>query len=237
MQALGEQETNALVDNLLTISDLTPQLRARILEKADGNPFFVEEVVRMLVDRGVVVKETLGDDVHWRTAGEFSEADIPDNLQSLLIARIDRLDEEARRTLQLASVIGRSFYYRVLEAIHDTVTQDKAGLDEELISLQRKELIRQAARLPEPEYLFRHALTQEAAYSTILLRERRTFHRRVGEAIEALFAERLEEFYPVLANHFGQAVIGARCATRSWPGTPLSGSSPYRKRSTIMNVL
>jgi len=123
----------------------------------------------------------------------------------MLVARIDRLEIASRRTLQLASVIGRSFYYRILNAIYDALQIAEADLDSELLTLQRKELIRQAVVQPEPEYIFRHALAQEAAYSTILLRQRQMFHRLTGNAIEELFADQLDEFLPILAYHFHRA--------------------------------
>ncbi|MGD8750559.1 MAG: adenylate/guanylate cyclase domain-containing protein, partial [Anaerolineales bacterium] len=202
---LTSDDTDALIDNLITVTNLPARLRQRILAKTDGNPFFVEEVVRALIDREAVVPEGNGGETRWRAVGDIDDIEIPGNLQSMLIARIDQLEQDARRTLQLASVIGRSFYYRVLDAINQSISAVHADIDRQLIALQRGELIREAARVPELEYMFRHSLTQEAAYSTILLRQRREFHRQVGGAIEKLFPDRLEEFHPVLAHHFGEA--------------------------------
>jgi tetratricopeptide (TPR) repeat protein len=181
------------------------RLRASILEKAGGNPFFIEEVVRALIESGVlVVEEQSISGVHqrrWRAVGEQAEFAIPDNLQSLLAARIDRLEEATRGTLQMASVIGRSFYHRVLQAIDE----DDPELDKHLSTLMRLDMIREAARVPEIEYAFRNPLAQEAVYKTILLKRRREFHRRVGEAMETLFAGHLEGMYGLLAYHFAQA--------------------------------
>ena len=205
LRPLTSDDTNTLVDNLLTIANLPPGLRQNILAKTDGNPFFVEEVVRTLIDSGAIVSEKDGEITRWRAIGNIEEIEIPGNLQSLLTARIDRLEQDARLTLQLASVIGRSFFFRVLESINQTITAVQTELDQQLLTLQRMELIREAARVPELEYMFRHSLTQEAAYNTILLRQRGGFHSQVGEAIEVLFPDRLEEFYPILAFHFEQA--------------------------------
>jgi predicted ATPase/class 3 adenylate cyclase len=204
LQSLSADDTDELVNHLLLVADLPPGLRKRILEKTEGNPFFIEEVVRVLIDNGIVEREDGPDGVRWRTRKDIDDIDIPGSLQSLLTARIDRLEDDARRTLQLASVIGRSFYYRVLDTISRTATSARSELDQDLNRLQRAEMIRESARLPELEYAFRHALTQEAAYNTILVRERREFHRQVGEAVETLFADRLDEFYTVLAHHFGE---------------------------------
>ncbi|NUM47091.1 MAG: hypothetical protein HUU38_20515, partial [Anaerolineales bacterium] len=205
LRPLTAADTNALVNQLLTISDLPEKLRTRILEKTDGNPFFIEEVVRTLIENGMVVRETNESGTQWRAVKHVEDIEIPGNLQALLVARIDRLEEGARRTLQLASVIGRSFYFRVLDAINRTVSAMENELDYQLLTLQQAELIREAARTPELEYMFKHVLTQEAAYSTILLRQRRKFHQQAGEAIERLFPERLDEFASLLAHHFGEA--------------------------------
>ena len=199
LRPLDAGNSRELVDHLLAISELPPKLLAMIQEKAEGNPFFVEEVVRSLIDSGAVVREEAGS--RWTAETDVDEIQIPDNLQSLLVSRIDRLEGEARRTLQLASVIGRSFYYRVLQSISQTAND----LDGHLSVLQRVELILETARDPEREYAFRHALTQEAAYRSILRKERSSFHLQVGEALEKLFPERNSEFAPLLAHHFLQA--------------------------------
>jgi class 3 adenylate cyclase/tetratricopeptide (TPR) repeat protein len=199
LQPLSHERSGLLVDSLLQISDLPKRLRERILERSEGNPFFVEEVVRSLIDQGVVGRDESGG--RWQATSEGQNIDIPDNLLALLVARIDRLAEDARRTLQMASVVGRSFYYRVLARIVELAEE----LDGQLLSLQQADMIREAVRMPELEYIFRHALTQEAAYSTILLRQRRVFHRQVGEALEALFPSRTDELAGELAEHFYQA--------------------------------
>jgi class 3 adenylate cyclase/tetratricopeptide (TPR) repeat protein len=197
LRPLSAGESGELVDKLLRISDFPDSLRRRILEKSEGNPYFVEEVVRTLIDQGVVVRDQRGS--RWRATGGGEDLDIPGNLQALLVARMDRLNEEARRTLQIASIVGRSFYYRVLRRLID-VTVDE--LDRQLLTLLHSQLIREAAREPEREYMFRHALTQEAAYSTLLLRQRRDFHLAVGEAMEALYPDRRQEMAGTLADHY-----------------------------------
>ncbi|MEJ2209346.1 MAG: AAA family ATPase [Anaerolineae bacterium] len=113
LQALSEGDSRRLVANLLQIEALPESVRAVILKKAEGNPFFVEEVIRMLIDRGAIVRR--GDD--WVAAAGIQQVEIPDNLQSLLLARIDRLPEEVRHTLRVAAVIGRQFPVKVLESV------------------------------------------------------------------------------------------------------------------------
>lgn len=181
---LAEADSRRLVEHLLVSAPITVDLADQVIARAEGNPLFLEEVVRALVDRG---------------AGESDR--IPDSLQALLTARIDRLDDTARHTLQMASVIGRRFLHRVLLQICDP----SVNLDMELTVLQRADMVREAARIPELEFLFRHALIQEAAYRTILRRQRRDFHRQVAEGIERLYSGRLEEFATQLAHHFDEA--------------------------------
>ncbi len=218
---LSGQESRELLGSLLSVADLSPDLQARIQAMAEGNPFFLEEVVRTLIDRELVDSQEDGD--HLQGAGAQDEIQIPDNLQSLLIARIDRLAEEARRTLQLASVVGRTFYYRLLQQLVMRTPQEDR-LDEHLLALQQSDLIREWTRRPELEYAFRHALTQEAAYSTILLRERRKFHASVAETLEKLFPDQLEEMAGTLAGHFFQGRIFERAVEYYM----LAGDAAYR---------
>ena len=199
LQPLSGEESEDLVTNLLEISELPSSLQQRILEKAEGNPFFVEELIRTLIESGVVVRDESGS--RWQATAEIEGISLPDTLQGLLISRIDRLDSEIRQTVQLASVIGRRFYYRVLEWIAEAT----GALQDQLNTLQRVEIIHERARIPELEYMFRHDLTRDAAYQTILRRKRPKFHLRVGEAIEALFPERLEEEAHLLAYHYREA--------------------------------
>jgi class 3 adenylate cyclase/tetratricopeptide (TPR) repeat protein len=201
LKPLSKDNSQELVSSLLAISELPSSVRDLILQKAEGNPFFVEEVVRTLIDREVVVRDEDGE--RWLATKEIEGVFIPDNLQALLTSRIDRLSGEVKSILQYASVIGRSFYYRVLQLISEM----ESDLEVHLNTLQRVELIREAAREPEMEYVFRHELTRDAAYKTILRRQRVKFHLEVGEAIESLFPERLEEFAPRLAYHFDQGKI------------------------------
>ncbi|MCZ6530946.1 MAG: AAA family ATPase, partial [Chloroflexi bacterium] len=194
--ASGEEQN--LARNLLDLPDLPKEMGDLIVRKSEGNPFFVEELVRTFIDQGVVTREENGQ--AWRVAQEVGTIPIPDNLQAVIVARMDRLEKEVQRTLQLASVIGRSFYHRVLQRISEL----EAELDRHLNTLQRVEIIREAARVPELEFMFRHELTRDAAYQSILKKRRREFHEKVGQALEELFPERQEELAPVLAHHFSE---------------------------------
>ncbi len=198
LQPLSPEHSAELVRNLLQVDELPAGIRQLILEKSEGNPLFVEEVLLALIDLGTMVRDSSG---RWQVSAEIHRISIPDALRGVIIARLDRLDEDVKQVLKTAAVIGRNFFYRVLRAI----TEAGVELDRYLGELQQLELIHERRRLPELEYTFKHALTQEATYETILVRVRRELHRKVALTIEELFADRLEEVYGLLAYHYARA--------------------------------
>jgi class 3 adenylate cyclase/tetratricopeptide (TPR) repeat protein len=199
LDALSADESQALVGNLLRVEDLPDALRAKILDHAEGNPFYVEEILRTLINDGAIIfDESSG---HWGATREITDIPIPDTLHGVLTARIDRLEEETRRVLRLASVIGRVFFYRVLAEI----AKEEQQLDTRLLTLQRQQLIRERARLPELQYIFKHELTREAAYNGLLKRERQFYHRQVAETLERLSPEQSGEQLGLLAHHWQRA--------------------------------
>jgi class 3 adenylate cyclase/tetratricopeptide (TPR) repeat protein len=198
---LSADDGSRLIHNLLAIDDLPAGVERSILDKTEGNPFFVEEVTRSLIDAGAVTRDPRSG--RWRATPHIGAIQIPDTVQGVIIARIDRLDEEVRQVLRVASVVGRSFLYRLLTAVSEAGDR----LDDDLAALQRGDLIRERRHLPELEYMFKHALAQEATYESILLQRRRELHATVGRAIESLFADRLEEFYGLLAYHYARAEV------------------------------
>ena len=119
LQALSDTESRQMVANLLEFEALPEKTRTLILQKSEGNPFFVEEVIRMLIDRGAIIQK----DGDWIADQDIEQVEIPDNLQGLLLARIDRLPEEVKHTLRVASVIGRQFPVKVLEQVLEEKTQ------------------------------------------------------------------------------------------------------------------
>jgi len=137
LQKLSNNESDQLVDGLLGVSDLPERVRHFVMERSEGNPLYLEEVIQHLVEGGYLVE----DRDTWRTTMDIGEIGVPDTLQGLLLARIDRLEEDARRTLQLASVIGRSFMYRLLKSISEVERE----LDNHLSQLQRADLVRENA--------------------------------------------------------------------------------------------
>ncbi|MEE8466015.1 MAG: adenylate/guanylate cyclase domain-containing protein [Dehalococcoidia bacterium] len=200
IEPLGEADSRTLVGHLLEVEDLPERVRTLILSKAEGNPFFVEEVIRSLLDAELVVKEGS----HWRATKEIESIALPDTLAGVITARLDRLNEDSRSVVQTASVIGREFDLGTLEVIFDGT----ASLEETLSDLQRRELIKEKGRAPQPHYMYKHILTQEAAYSSLLLSRRRELHRRVAECLERFYPD----LYHDIARHFLQAGEQVRAA-------------------------
>jgi oligopeptide transport system substrate-binding protein len=218
LDPLSAAESETLVGNLLRVGEARPELaeglpqklKWRILSHAEGNPLYVEEIIRSLIDSGVIVRDEVTG--RWQATRDVADIAIPDTLHGVLMARIDRLQEETKRVLQLAAVVGRIFLYRVLAAI----AREERELDEHLLTLQREQMIRERARLPELEYIFKHALTQEAAYNGLLKKERRVFHRQVAEALEELFPDRIEKQVGLLAHHWERAEEPEKATEYLW---------------------
>ena len=197
LSPLSIEESARMADALLGNQNVPEELRVLISQKTEGNPFFVEEVVKSIQESGTLEHE--GDKAV--SARSFSEILAPDTVQDVIMARIDRLGEEPKRVLQLAAVIGREFTGRLLDRLAGT----HDGTDAAMRELKAKELIYEKSLFPEPAYLFKHALTQEVAYSSLLIKRRRDLHSLAGLAIEELYADRLGENYEVLAYHFSRA--------------------------------
>jgi len=197
LRPLNHLESRRLVESLLTIDNLPETVKEMILQKSEGNPFFVEEVIRSLIESGVVYR----DSDRWIAKEEVENITVPDTIQSVIMARIDRLEEEVRYVLQSASVIGRLFRYRLLQY----TTHQENNLDNYMWKLEEGQLIYEEHAIPELEYSFKHVLTQETAYNTILSRRKKEFHRKVAEGYEALYSSRLEEYYDELAYHYSRS--------------------------------
>lgn len=207
LRALGEQDAQQLVANLLEIEALPEQVRQTILDKAEGNPFFVEEIIRMLIDQQAIVRQENG----WAATREVANIDLPDTVQGLLLARIDRLPEEIRHTLRVASVLGRRFSLKMLEQISTRERQSQppgagrapaSSVLEHLHLLESLGLIEIAQVNPELEYRFRHEMVHDVTYRSLVRRDRRALHLAAGEALEGLHPERLAELAPTLGLHF-----------------------------------
>jgi len=197
LNPLSGHQSRLLVESLLEIDNLPESTRDVILTKSEGNPFFIEEIIRSLIEADVVYHE----DNRWKARDEIANIHVPDTIQSVVLARVDRLGEEAKYVLRCASVIGRLFRYRLLHQI----SQQEHDLDKYLSDFEAKELVYEERTVPELEYAFKHAFTQEATYEGILEQRRREFHLKVAQQIERLYQERLEEYYEELAHHYSRS--------------------------------
>jgi class 3 adenylate cyclase/tetratricopeptide (TPR) repeat protein len=186
-----------LVQSILSEAEMVLELKDLILGKAAGNPLFMEELTHSLLENGSIEKTK----DHYVLSRKLSDIEVPDTIQGIIAARIDRLDDSLKRIMHVASVIGREFAFRILQSITD-MREDLKG---HLLNLQGLEFIYEKRLFPELEYIFKHALTQEVAYNSLLLARRKEIHGRIGRAIEELYAERLHEFYEMLAYHFSRS--------------------------------
>ena len=197
LRELTPKQSARLVESLLTIENLPSSMKELILNKSQGNPFFVEEVIRSLIDRELVYQE--GED--WKAREEISDLDVPDMVQSLVLARVDRLEADSKNVLEYASVIGPLFKYRLLEHL----VEKNGDLEGYLSELKERDLVYEERTVPEVEYAFKHVLTQEAIYQSIFVRSRRGYHKQVGEGIESLYGEQIEEHLEELAYHYSKS--------------------------------
>ncbi len=196
LHTLSDEEALAMAGRVLGTQDVPHELREALMVKAEGVPLFVEEVTKTLLDLGVLRRENGG----YRLVRRIEEASVPDTIQGIIMARLDRLGEDGKRTVQLASVIGRQFLKRLLARIAG-LTDELDGLLGELKTL---EIIYELGLLPEPAYVFKHAVIQDVAYQSLLVQRRKELHRAVGRAIEELYTDRLADHYEELAHHFAQ---------------------------------
>jgi class 3 adenylate cyclase/tetratricopeptide (TPR) repeat protein len=197
LRSFSEAETLAMAGHILGTAQFPTELHTALMEKAEGVPLFIEEVTKALLDLGVLRRE----EGAYRLVKRLSEVSVPETIQDIIMARLDRLGEDGKRTVQLASVIGRQFLVRLLARVAG-LTDRLEGL---LRELQALEIIYEQGLLPEPAYIFKHAVIQDVAYNSLLMQRRRALHRAVGEAIEELYPDRLEEHYAELAHHFSQS--------------------------------
>ncbi|MHB8469594.1 MAG: ABC transporter substrate-binding protein [Gaiellaceae bacterium] len=187
---LGDADGELLSD-LIGEGTLPAALERRVLEAAEGNPFFLEELVRSLVDAGALVQVDDG----WRF-DRAAEVEIPPTVEKVILARLDRLTPGARDVIAAASALGRRFALPLLAGVLDGEPTDS------LHELQRLGLLQQSRRWPQPEYRFRHALIQETAYRTLLAGPRADLHRRAAEWLEERYADREAEVLGLLAHHW-----------------------------------
>ncbi len=196
LQNLSLSVAQNMLASLLKTEIIPPDLKRWVQSKAEGNPFYLEELVNSLIE-----SETLArDNGSWKLTRSITESDIPSSLHGLITGRLDRLDKQTKRILQKASVIGRDFLYEILKRI----SEFEERIDGELNQLERLDLIKTRSLQPDIEYMFKHALTQEIVYSGLLKKQRREIHEQIARVIEIVFKDRLAEFNETLAYHFAR---------------------------------
>jgi len=200
LEELSTADTETLLRALVVAPDLPEEFRQAMLARAEGNPFYLEEMLRMLIDQGVLYRAD-GSGWQLKSDADLAALAVPPTLQGLIMARFDRLPEDLRYILQTASVIGYWVPEKLLAAVLDPDSDTEAWQSQlrELIAL---DFLRVQRESPEREYVFRHAITQDAVYHSLLHRRREALHQQVAEAIERLYAHRLEEHLDELAQHY-----------------------------------
>ena len=197
LDQLSTKTSAELVQTILEGGEVAPELRKLILNRAAGNPLFMEEFAHTLLENGSIQQK----DNQYVLGRKASDIQVPDTIQGIIAARMDRLEDNLKRTMQVASVVGKDFAFRILQ----TIMGMKEGLKSHLLNLQGLEFIYEKSLFPELEYVFKHALTQEVAYNSLLQKKRTVIHEKIGRAIEELYPTRLEEFYEMLAYHYAKS--------------------------------
>jgi tetratricopeptide (TPR) repeat protein len=197
LQDLSLSDAQDMLESLLKTESIPSDLKRLVRSKAEGNPFYLEELVNTLIESETLLQ----NNESWQLTRPINESDISVSIHALITDRFDRLETFTKSILQKASVIGRAFLYDILIKI----TQLEDRIEQRLNMLERLDLIRTRSFQPHLEYMFKHALTQEVVYNGILKKERQEIHERIGLVIEALFKDRLSEFYETLAYHFSHS--------------------------------
>ena len=197
VSSLKETDLEQLITNLLRKARLPSKTENMIIRKTEGNPFFIEEVIRSFIEEGIIEIH----DNEFRVTEKINEVNIPETINDVILSRVDKLDEKTRELLKTASVIGRNFYFKVLEEVADTIGE----LDERLEYLKDVQLIGESKKKDEIEYLFKHALAQQATYESIVLNTKKELHLKIARSIEKVFPENLKEFYGTMAYHYEKA--------------------------------
>jgi tetratricopeptide (TPR) repeat protein len=195
LNRLSNRESLAMVTNLLGTKEISKDLEELILEKTEGIPFFIEEFIKSLKTLNVIKSQ----DSTFCLAEDIQEVTIPSTIQDVIMARVDSLPEGAKEVIQIGSVIEREFGYEIIKKV--------SGLDEKkllsyLSALKDSELLYERGIYPDTTYIFKHALTREVVYDSILTKRKKKLHAQIGNAIEDVFGENIVEHYEILAEHY-----------------------------------
>jgi len=195
LNRLSNRESLFMASHLLGTEDLETALEEVILEKTEGIPFFVEEFIKSLKDLGFIERKNHT----YRISKELQTIRIPSTIQDIIMARVDALPEGAKELLQVGSLIEREFGYRLIKAAMHLPEEE---LLRRLSVLKDAELLYERGLFPDSTFVFKHALTREVVYDTLLERKKKDLHIDIGRAIEEVYKDNLEEMYSALAEHF-----------------------------------
>ena len=203
LNRLSNRESLAMVTHLLGSEEIDRKLEDLILEKTEGIPFFIEEFIRSFKDLHITEKR----DSKYRLKKGIQDITVPSTIQDLITARIDSLPEGAKEVLQTGAVIEREFSHELIKSVTDLPEQQLLA---HLSALKDSELLFERGIYPQSTYIFKHALTQEVAYESLLKQRRREIHDRIAIAVEDVYADRLEEHYEILAHHYERSGNAAK---------------------------
>jgi len=195
LNRLSNRESLFMATHILDTEDLETALEEVILEKTEGIPFFVEEFIKSMKDLGFIERK----DATYRISKELQTIRIPSTIQDIIMARVDALPEGAKELLQVGSLIEREFSYKLIKAAMHLPEED---LLRRLSVLKDAELLYERGLFPDSSFVFKHALTREVVYETLLERKKKDLHIDIGRAIEEVYKHNPEEMYSVLADHF-----------------------------------
>jgi ABC-type oligopeptide transport system substrate-binding subunit len=198
LNRLSNRESLMMVSHLVGTEKLDRDLEEFILEKTEGVPFFIEELIKSLKDLKIIERK----DNRYRITKDIKEMTVPTTIQDVIMARVDSLSEWTKGLLQTASAVGREFSYDLIKSLTGLAEQE---LLSHLSALKDSELLYERGIYPQSTYIFKHALTQEVACNSLLLKRKKEIHEKIGKAIEALNPGRLEEHYELLAYHYVQS--------------------------------
>jgi len=199
LHPLSGDACKTLVRNLLNTDLLPGYMKENILAAGSGNPFFIEEVLKSLIDSGIIIKRNGS----FQFAGGINKVSIPQKISDVLMERIDMLDKTTRDVIRIASVIGKSFFFSIIKE----VAERGEDIHKSLKKLQDSQFITKKIKKDGVEYGFSHELLREAAYKSILRQTKKEIHLKTAKAIESIFNERLQEFYGMLSYHYGRAGV------------------------------
>jgi tetratricopeptide (TPR) repeat protein len=220
LNRLSNRESLMMVAHILGSEEIDGDLEQLILEKAEGFPFFIEEFVKSLID----IKIIEWKDNKFYSAKDISNLTVPSTIQDVIMARIDSLPENAKEVLQTGSAIDREFAYDLIKQVTKLPEQE---LLSNLSVLKDSELLVERGIYPNSRYIFRHALTREVLYDSVITQRKKKIHEEIGNAIEILYKDNINEHYGILAEHYNKGANyerGIQYSTLAVEGTEKTGS-------------